>query len=176
VERAAGDPHTGVVEGVPSNYSQGQVVNDTGLFEVQVPASNGARTRQYTIHFLLNGHKMATLSNVIAPRAGVTTVTNPVQLDATVVPAAGQVICSDGSLPSGDGINMAVIVELGRAAPVTGGSFTFGNVPIGRALNVRVTVRNPTTNAIEQADLSFTAAQGGGSFALPVVVTSPVSR
>ena len=165
-----------VVEGVPKQYSQGQILNDSGLFEVQVPASNGAKTKQYNIRFYLNGHKVAALSNVIAPRAGVTNVNQPVQLDATMVPTTGQIMLSDGSLPSGGGVNMAVIVELGKAAPINGGSFSFDGVPIGRPLNIRVTVRNPTTGAIEQGDLTFTATAGSGSFSLPIVVTTPVTR
>ncbi len=165
-----------VVEGVPSNYSQGQILNNSGLFEVQVPASNGAKTRQYNVRFYLNGHKVAALNNVIAPRAGVTNVTQPVQLDATSVPAGGQIMLSDGSLPTGGGMNMAVIVELGQAAPINGGSFSFNNVPIGRPLNIRVTVRNPNTGAIEQGDITFTASSGSGNFSLPMIVTTPVTR
>ena len=164
-----------LVEGVPRQFSQGSVVNDTGLFEVRVPASNGAKTRQFNLQFLLNGHNLASLKNVIAPRAGVRTINQSAQIDAKSTAASGQVMLSDGTIPKTGTVNMAVIVELGKATPIQNGSYSFGNIPIGRELNLRVTVRNPQTQAIEQADLSFTVRSGGGSFALPMVVTSPVT-
>ena len=74
------------------------------------------------IRFILNGHNVASVNGMIAPRAGIRRIPHELTLEAKVTPAAGQIMMSDGSLPGSDGVNSAVIVELGRSAPVHNGS------------------------------------------------------
>lgn len=160
-----------VVANVPSHIAQGRVVNASGLFEVQVPASNSADVRQYDVSFLHQGAEIATVSGIVAPRAGIRRLPRPVALQAKVVAASGTALSSTGSPGGSDPVDVVVLVELGRAAPISGGSFHFEGVPVGRSLTVHVTLRNPDTGLIEQGTRSVTAVEGGGSFTLPTIIT-----
>ena len=164
-----------IIPNVPSEFSQGRVINGTGLYEVSVPASTGNNLRSYSIQFLLNNHNMATVNNVVAPRAGSTYVKTPVTIEARTSPATGSVALSNGAAPGSDAINSAVIVELGRAINVSNGSFSFANVPVGRQLTIEIAVRNPDTGQIERGTATFTATQSNGSFTLPTIVTTPAT-
>jgi hypothetical protein len=164
-----------VIPNVPSEFSQGKVLNGTGLYEVQVPASNGSKVKLYSIHFLLNNHNMGIVSNVVAPRAGGTYIKTPVTIEANNSAATGNIALSNGSVPASDAINSAVIVELGQAITVTNGAFNFSQVPVGRPLTIEVSVRNPDTGAIETGTVSFTATQSNGTFHLPTIVTTPAT-
>jgi len=165
-----------VVPNVPSKFSQGQVLNGTGLYEVSVPASNGKNTRLYSIQFRLNGHNMTSVNNVVAPRAGGTYVKTPVTIQANNSAATGRVALSNGSIPTSDGINSAVIVELGQSITVNNGTFSFSQVPIGRPLTIEISVRNPDTGAIEIGRVNFTATEANGSFNLPTIITEPATQ
>lgn len=162
-----------VVDRVPPQFSQGTVTS-SGYFEVMVPASNAAMSRSFNLQFLLRGASVATLANVLAPTGGARNLGQAVRLEAVKTEVSGNVIASDGTLPQGGRITQAVIVELGRAVPVTGGSFVLSGVPVGRPLTLRVSIENPTTGRIETGETSFTAASGGGVFAVPPIITTPL--
>ena len=164
-----------LVPNVPSEFSQGKVINGTGLYEIQVPASNGDKTKRYSIHFLLGSHNVGIISNVVAPRAGGTYIKTPVTIEANSRATSGNIALSNGAIPTSDGINAAVIVELGQSITVTNGAFNFSQVPVGRPLTIEVSVRNPDTGAIETGTVSFTATESEGTFHLPTIVTTPVT-
>lgn len=163
------------VDGVPPEVSQGRV-DPSGFYQVMVPASNAFQTRRLTLTFALRGAQVAMLTGVVAPRGGTGTVAQDVNLQAVRTDVSGSVVLSDGGLPQGGRITEAVLVELGVAAPILGGSFVFPGVPVGRALRVQVSVENPRTGAIEAGETTFTAAEStGGTFQLPAIVTSVVA-
>jgi hypothetical protein len=140
-----------------------------------VPASSASRNRSFDLSFALQGSSIATIPNVLAPRGGARSIGSSVRVNAVKTEVAGNVVASDGSLPIAGRITQAVIVELGRAVPISGGTFALSGVPVGRPLTLQVSVENPSTGAIEVGQTTFTAANGGGVFHVPPIITQPVA-
>lgn len=165
-----------LVANVAPSAASGRVIDGAGNFEVVVPASTPTRVRTFTLQFMLNGARVATLANVVAPRAGARTVPGPVPIEPVTVTVAGQVVLSDGSVPSGLGLDQAVVLELGRAYPIQGGSFFIPGVPIGRTFNIQVTATNPRTRLVELGSIQVNAVSDGSAnpvFRLPPLLTRP---
>ncbi|MBI3894019.1 MAG: carboxypeptidase regulatory-like domain-containing protein [Candidatus Wallbacteria bacterium] len=163
-----------LVANVDPNQASGRVVDTSGNFEVSVPASTSTRVRNFTLLFVLNGARVATVANVIAPRAGARTLPGPVPIDPVTTTLAGQVVLSDGTLPSGLGFDQAVVLELGRAFPLLNGTFQIPGVPVGRTFNIQVQATNPFTRRVELGQLQVTAVSDGSPnpvFQLPLIVT-----
>jgi hypothetical protein len=162
-----------VVDNVDPRFGSGRVVDRAGNFEVTVPASSTNRVRSYNLSFMLNGASVARLTNVIAPRAGARTIPGPVPIDPLTVTVAGQVVFSDGSMPTGGGYDQAVVRELGRAAAIVGGSYSIPTVPQGRTFTLQLQAVNPRTRMAEMATVQFTPVSNGMSnatFMLPLIV------
>ncbi len=162
-----------LASGVPDALAQGRVLDSSGLFQIQVPASTASRARSFDLQFVLRNARVATLTGVVSPRAGARTVEGAVFLEAEKTEVAGAVVSSDGSIPTGGRITQAVLVELGRAVPIVNGAFVLTGVPVGRPLTLEVVVENPSSGSIEVGTIAFTAASAGdgSSFHLPPVVT-----
>lgn len=158
------------VLGIPDSISQGQVFED-GSFEVMVPASNSRQLRTFDLTFSLQGRAVGRVSRVAAPQGGSRDLGTSIQVATERTEIQGQVLSSDGGLPSGGRITQAVIVELGIAVPISGGSFHLPAIPVGRPLTLQVSVENPVTGQIETGTTSFTATNNGGAFQLPPIVT-----
>lgn len=162
-----------LVDRVAPEFAQGQV-REGGYFEVSVPASNSAMTRTFDLRFVLENASIAVLTGIQAPRGGSRSLGRAVRLESVKTGVSGSVVSSSGSVPNGGRVTQAVIVELGIAVPIQGGSFQLQGVPVGRPLTLRVSVEDPTTGRVEVGEVPFTATSGG-SFVVPPIVTRPVA-
>ena len=159
------------VPNIPSDLLNAQI-DDTGRFSITVPLSTKNNKRSFDVTVHTKGFLPFVVRGVMAPEAGATTISQIVRLQAVTTIVTGQVVTTQGDAGVASGVNQAFITELGIGASINNGHYTFGAVPVGMPLTLKVFVMD-RFGKVQTGETSLIAARNGTqAFRVPTVITS----
>ncbi|MCO4783062.1 MAG: carboxypeptidase regulatory-like domain-containing protein [Candidatus Cloacimonetes bacterium] len=150
-------------------------VDNSGFFQVSVPASTDKNKRSFNIRVHLAGFGDIVVPNIISPQAGATTIQEVIKLTPVTTVVRGKVTSSSGLQGQVSAMNQAYIKELGISAPIQNGTFVFHQVPTRIPLTVKAIQVN-LNKEVETGEVEFTAIKNGTSqFVIPAIVSTSSS-